>query len=452
MSKERRFSFQSELPVPVNEAFAWHLRKGALERLLPPWLKVDFLAPPSLPNEEGGRVALKIKRGFFSFKWILEHRRFIPLQEFSDVQVQGPFQHYSHRHHFKPIDSQSCQLSDEITWSWFLPIYRRVERKFAHFFSWRREILQADLKVMACFSQEPKRILLSGASGFIGSKLKVFLQLCGHEVVRLVRHPDAKAEDAIYWDPLHGNFSKEDFEGFDAVIHLAGAGIFEGRWTKKRKEQMFLSRCRDTWLLSQVLCRLYRPPVTMVCASAIGFYGNRGTEELTEESKQGKGFLAELCGHWEKATEAIESRGTRVVHARFGLVLGAQGGMLKNILLPFRLGLGGKMGSGQQMMSWIGIDDLLGGIYHALMKEEISGPLNLVAPLPVSQEEFVKILAKKLRRPAFCHLPAWVLKGIFGEMAEETVLSGQKVKPEKLLQTGYEFRYPNLEKALEFVI
>lgn len=450
---DSQFTFQSELPVPVEEAFAWHLRKGAIERLLPPWLNVSFPVPPARPDEEGGRVEIKIKRGLFRIQWILEHQNFIPNQEFSDVQIRGPFRRYRHRHHFLSIDPITAKLSDEIAFTLPLAFLNsKVEKELARYFTWRQTILRDDLKTMDRYSREPKRILLSGASGFIGSQLRVFLQLCGHEVLRLVRRKGDIAEDTVHWDPAHGDFQKEHFEGFDAVIHLAGAGIAQGRWSKYKKEQFFLSRCRDTWLLSQVLCRLYRPPKTVISASAIGFYGNRGEEELSEQSAQGHGFLADLCGKWEQATESIENRGTRVVHARFGVVLGAKGGVLKRMLPAFRLGLGGKMGSGDQMISWIGIDDLLGGIYHALMNEGLNGPVNLVAPQPVPQAEFAGILAKKLRRPAFCHLPAWVLKMALGEMAEEMILSGQKVKPEKLLQTGYEFRYPDLQKALDFVV
>ncbi len=289
------------------------------------------------------------------------------------------------------------------------------------------------------------RILLSGSSGLIGSALKNFLQHAGYEVVRLVRNKEEVPGGAIYWDPIHGLFQKEDFEGFDAVIHLAGSNIAKGRWTKKRKEQIFLSRCRDTWLLSHVLCRLYKPPITLIAASAVGFYGDRGDEELTEESPQGTGFLADLCGKWEKGTEAIENRGTRVVHARFGAVLSGEGGALKKILTPIRLGVGGKMGSGKQWVSWIGIDDVLGACDHCLTREELTGPVNFTTPEPVTQEEFVKTLAKNAHRPAFCHLPSWMVKALFGEMGKEVILSSQKVKPEKLLKTGYTFRHPDLQ-------
>ena len=296
------------------------------------------------------------------------------------------------------------------------------------------------------------RILLSGSSGLIGSEFNRFLQNAGHQVVRLVRNKEELSSGAIHWDPIHGAVQKEDFEGFDAVVHLAGSNIGQGRWTKKKKEQIFLSRCRDTWLLSHVLCRLYSPPKTLVSASAVGFYGDRGEEELTEDSSQGRGFLADLCGKWEKATETIENRGTRVVHARFGAVLSDKGGILKKLLKPMRWGVGGVLGPGDQWVSWISLDDLLGACYHCLIEEELSGAVNCVAPSPVTQCELVHILAKSIHRPAFFPLPSWLLKAIFGDMAKELILSSQKVKPAKLLNSRYVFHTPDLQSALKLAL
>jgi uncharacterized protein (TIGR01777 family) len=449
--KVKQFTFQSELPVSAQDVFAWHLRKGALERLIPPWIKSELLFPPGSPAEEGSQAGLKIKWGPFAFRWILEHRNCIQDQEFSDIQLRGPFLHYRHRHRFIKIDPISSKLSEEIEYSFPL-MHRIVQNLFSRYFSWRHAIIRGDLKLIDHYERKPLRILLSGSSGLIGSNLKNFLQLAGHEVVRLVRRKEEVGIDAIYWDPVHDVVQKEDFEGFDAVIHLAGTGIAEGRWSKKKKEEIFLSRCRDTWLLSHILCRLYRPPKTLLCASGVGFYGNRGDEELTEESIRGNGFLAELCEKWEKGTEAIENRGTRVVHARFGAVLSAKGGMLEKILGPMRWGLGGKLGTGEQWVSWIGIDDLLGACYHCLMKNELSGAVNCVAPSPMTQVELVETVAKRIGRPAFCHLPSWFVKAAFGEMGEELLLSGQRVKPTKLLETGYVFRYPDLQTALAYTI
>jgi uncharacterized protein (TIGR01777 family) len=448
---DRYFTFQSEIPVSAEEAYAWHLGPGALKRMLPPWLDAHFLFPPARPDQEGGKVGLRLKWGPLSKNWILVHKNCLPNQEFSDVQVEGPFRQYLHRHHFVSDGMLSSRLIDEITYS--IPFFSKIiEKELTRYFSWRHRILKDDLATLDRYPKTPLRILLSGSSGFIGSQLVDFLSLAGHEVIRLVREKNKRAKDAIFWDPGHGEVNKEDFEGFDAIIHLAGSGIANKRWTKKNKEQLFLSRCRDTWLLSQILCRLHRPPRTLICASAIGYYGDRKEEELTEESSRGEGFLADLCEKWEKATDAIENRGTRVVHARFGAVLGAKGGMLRKMLGPFRWGMGGRIGSGRQIVSWIGIDDLLGAITHCLMKEEISGPVNLVAPQPVTQAEFTRLLAKKVHRPAFCHVPATFLKLVLGEMANELLLSSQKVKPQKLLETGYPFRYPDLKTALDFVM
>jgi uncharacterized protein (TIGR01777 family) len=450
---DRQYTFQSELPVSAEEAFAWHLRKGALERMLPPWMRVSFLFPPATPDQVGEEVGLRLKWGPFSVKWIFAHKDCIPNQEFSDLQIEGPFHSYQHRHRFLANGPLSVKLVDEISYALPFPfLSKKIEKEFARLFSWRHVILKHDLMTINSYPREPMKILLSGSSGFIGSSLKIFLRLAGHEVVRLVRNKGELAGDAIFWDPTQGEMKKEEFEGFDAVIHLAGAGIAKSRWTNKHKEQFFLSRCRDTWLLSQILCRLYKPPRTVICASAVGFYGDRGEEELTEESGKGEGYLADLCQKWERSTEAIESRGTRVVHARFGAVLGAKGGMLHKMLGPFRWGLGGKMGSGRQMVSWIGIDDLLGSVYHCLMRPEISGPVNIVAKEAVTQAEFTRLLAKKVGRPTFCDLPAPILKCVFGEMAKELILLSQNVKPRKLLETGYCFRYPDLRTALDFVM
>jgi uncharacterized protein (TIGR01777 family) len=289
------------------------------------------------------------------------------------------------------------------------------------------------------------RILLSGSHGLIGSHLLSFLKTAQHEVIRLAR---TQEKGSIYWDPTRDHFQKEGFEGFDAVVHLAGENIGEGRWTQTKKERLFVSRCRDTWLLSQLLSRLEHPPKTVISASAIGFYGDRKDEILTEKSQKGEGFLSDLSEKWEQATCPIENRGVRVIHPRFGAVLSPSGGMLRKLIPPFKMGLGGRIGSGKQIISWIDIQDVVGALNHILMTDSLSGPVNVVAPNPVSQIEFAQVLANRLHRPALLPLPAWLVKVIFGQMGKELLLASTHVKPEKLLQTGYCFRCSHLSDAI----
>jgi len=439
--------------------------------MLPPWRKVSVLFPPGDPDSapgalvsasgspvsasgspvsDGSQVGLKVQFGPLSSRWILQHQNLSHLG-FSDVQIRGPFKSYRHRHHIVPKGENACVLSEEISYDpylFFLTPF--IDRELSKVFSWRHFILKEDLKLFARYPRQPLRILVSGTHGLIGSHLKILLQTAGHQVVSLKRGQQQRQEDAIFWDPSRGALCKEDFEDFDAVIHLAGESI-GGLWTRRKKNKLFLSRCRDTWLLSQVLCRLYRPPQTMITASAMGFYGNRGEEQLDETSPCGKGFLADLCRKWEQASEAIENRGSRVVHARFGMVLSRKGGALKRMLLPFKLGFGGELGSGEQILSWVGIDDAVGALYHILMEGSLEGPVNVVAPCPVSQKEFAKILAQKIHRPACLRIPAAVLRGMFGEMADEVLLASAHATPMQLMRTGYAFRYPDLQTALDFV-
>ncbi|MBS0620798.1 MAG: TIGR01777 family oxidoreductase [Verrucomicrobia bacterium] len=441
-----KYLAQSEVPVSQAEAFAYHMRKGALERLLPPWTTLTLSSLPGLPTEEGACIPLKWHLGPISGNWILHRTDYQPPEQFCMEQVVGPFQSYTHRHRFLAQDAHSCQMVDEVAFE--TPFFKKqIQKQLAKYFSWRHQRIREDLKCILSHPHRPMRILLSGASGFIGLELKVFLQLAGHQVVPLVRSL-TPPPGSVGWDPENGDFLQEAFEDFDAVIHLAGEGIASHRWTKNQKRRLFQSRCRDTWLLSTILSRALRPPHVVICASAIGYYGDRGNELLTEESGPGKGFLAELCQQWEKSLDPIKSRGVRVVHARLGVVLGRRGGMLKKLLLPFQLGLGGKMGSGRQYMSWIGIDDLVGGLYHLLMTESLSGPFNLVAPEAVTQGEFAKTLAKQLHRPAFFHVPAWVIRCLLGEMGEELILASARVIPKRLLDSGYLFRNPALSQAI----
>lgn len=290
------------------------------------------------------------------------------------------------------------------------------------------------------------KILLSGSNGFVGRALFDYWHSLGHEIIRLVRK-EAKNEGCVGWDPERGLLVKEDFEGYDAVVHLAGEPIATGRWTRAKKEKILYSRTVSTWLLSNVLAQTLHPPKVFISVSAVGFYGNSGEALLDEGSPAGRGFLASVCCEWEKGALAIENRGARVVHPRFGMVIGP-GGALKKMLLPFKLGLGGILGDGRQWISWIELGDLIAAIDHVLQDESLNGPVNFTSPYPVRQKEFAKTLAALIHRPSFFNLPAWFLKIFFGEMAEETLLSSTRAEPKKLLDSGFSFAYPRIKDAL----
>jgi uncharacterized protein len=292
------------------------------------------------------------------------------------------------------------------------------------------------------------KILVTGARGLIGSALVPFLAAHGHEVSCVSR--SAKDASALRWDPEQGTI--DALEGFDAVVHLAGESIAAGRWSARQKARILDSRVKGTRLIAETLARLRRPAQVLLSASAVGYYGDRGDEILREESASGQGFLSEVCRAWEQATEAAEKAGLRVVRFRIGMVLSARGGALAKMLLPFKAGLGGAIGSGRQWMSWIAIDDLIGAIHHCLANASLRGAVNAVAPNPVTNREFTRALGRALGRPTLFPMPAFVARLAFGEMANELLLAGQRVEPVRLLASGYRFQFPALEGALEHAL
>lgn len=296
------------------------------------------------------------------------------------------------------------------------------------------------------------KILISGSSGLIGSVLVKSLTHQGHEIYRLVRSQSDEGPNAIYWNPLHKEINSKYLEGFDTIIHLAGENIAGRRWTEKRKQLIRDSRVLGTRFLCQQLTALKKPPQTLLCASATGYYGDRGDQILDESSTVGAGFLASLCEEWERATEPTEKKGIRVVHLRFGVILSPKGGALKSMLLPFRLGLGGVVGDGQQYMSWIALDDVVSAISHIMKQEDLKGPINLTTPNPVTNETFTKTLGKILKRPTLLPFPAGIARLALGEMAQELLLTSTRVLPKKLYASGYQFQFSNLEKTLKALL
>lgn len=296
------------------------------------------------------------------------------------------------------------------------------------------------------------QVAITGSSGLIGTELRRALSMSGHDVLRIVRGGPA-ASDTARWDPASGAIEGAALEGIDAVVHLAGESIGGGRWTESQKAKILDSRVQGTGLLASTLAGLQDPPKVLVSGSAVGVYGDRGGETLTEESSTGDGFLAEVVRQWEEAAGPAERAGIRVPRIRTGIVLSRHGGALQKMLLPFKLGLGGRLGSGKQYWSWISIHDEVAAIMHVIESEDLTGPVNLTAPAPATQIEFARTLARVLGRPAILPTPSFGLRALYGsEMVEETLTGGQRVLPQKLEASGYHFLHRDLEQALRAVV
>ena len=296
------------------------------------------------------------------------------------------------------------------------------------------------------------RVAVSGTRGLIGAEVVSALSAAGIEVVRLVRRDPAPGEAAVRWDPGKGIADPAGLGGLTAVVHLAGENIAAGRWNAARKAAIRESRVEGTRRLCDALADLPEPPKTLVCASAIGYYGDRGDDVLTEESPAGTGFLPEVCREWEAATGPAGRKGIRVVLLRIGVVLTPKGGALSRMLPPFRMGFGGVLGSGKQYVSWVALDDLPGVVLHVLSNGDLRGPVNAVSPNPVTNREFTEALGRALSRPTPVPVPAFALRLTVGEMADALLLASARVYPRRLEETGYRFRFPELHGALRHLL
>lgn len=294
------------------------------------------------------------------------------------------------------------------------------------------------------------KVAVTGSSGLIGSSLVSYLSKKDVTVSSILR--ENPEDNEISWKPEGRDWDSAFSGGIDGIVHLAGENIASGRWTKVKKEKIRSSRIEGTKRLCEHILKLPNPPSVFVCASAVGYYGNRGMEFLNEGSSRGSGFLPDVCLGWEEAAESVSKAGIRVVNVRFGVVLSKDGGALAKMLTPFKMGMGGKIGSGTQYMSWIAIDDVTGAIYHTLVTDSLKGPVNVTAPNPVTNKEFTNTLGTVLNRPAIMPMPAFAARLAFGEMANDLLLASTKVAPKKLSDSGYQFQYPELENALKHIL
>jgi uncharacterized protein len=451
------FNHRSRIAAPADEVFRWHERPGAFERLAPPWQQIDVTERTG-GIQTGDRVTIRQSLGPLKISWRLEHRDYIEGRQFRDCQLSGPFRSWTHTHTIEPDGPDHCFLQDRIEYE--LPAGALgqliaggfVQRQLARLFAYRHAVTAADLAAHRLYSGvSSMQVAISGASGLIGSALAPFLTTGGHQVRKIVRG-QAKSADDISWDPSAGKIDAARLAGCEAIINLAGEGIASRRWTAAQKEKIRTSRVESTTLLARALAGLNPRPRVFVCASAIGFYGDRGDEALDEASRPGAGFLPEVCQQWEAATEPASDAGIRVVRVRFGIVLSPAGGALAKMLPPFRLGAGGRLGDGRQWMSWIALDDIVGAIHHLVMQDHPTGAVNAVAPHPATNLEFTKTLGRVLHRPTIFPMPAPIVRGVFGEMGDALLLASARVHPARLLESGYAFRYPELEPALRHLL
>jgi len=456
MSHTQVFVKRSRIEASHRRVYDWHARPGALERLTPPWENVRIVERTG-GLEDGGRVTLELRVGPKTVRWVAEHEDYESGRFFVDLQLSGPFKYWKHTHTMHDASNGACTLEDRVEYQ--LPggalgrwlTHDPVQNKLENLFAYRHDVTRHDLVMAQRFADSsPMRILVSGASGFIGSALLPLLTTAGHQVAPLVR-PGRDATDGVRWDPQTGKLGGNT-AGAQAVVHLAADNIGQGRWTAAKKQRIRDSRVQSTRKLCEALAQLDPRPHTLIAASALGYYGHRGEEWLDERSTPGDGFLAEVCQAWEQATQPAREAGIRVVNLRIGIVLSSRGGALQRMLLPFKCGLGGPIGNGRQYYSWISIDDVIGAIYHALMCDELSGPVNAMSPQPVTMREFAKTLGRVLRRPAIAAMPAFAARLAFGDMADAALLASARVRPMMLMQCGYAFRHERLKVALRHVL
>ena len=452
------FVHKAKFDANKKQIWDWYNSDGAFRRIMPEWEGIQPINAGRLVD--GEETIFKVKMGPLRQKWVARHHSVVPGESFADRMIKGPFGAWNHHHEFESNSGKETSIIDNVEYKLPLHIFTgwsagfTVLPRMKQMFEFRSVRVANDLKQIQATAELPRqRILVSGSTGMIGLQLCAFLEAAGHDVHRLLRPTtklpsDVDSSKVVKWNDLTGEVLEGDMNGFASIIHLAGAGIGDKRWSKKRLKLIRDSRIIPTQNLAKIVAGLENPPKKLLCSSAIGFYGNRGTEVLDENSSAGNDMLSDLCKDWENSSNVAKDAGIKVIHVRTGIVMSPLGGALAKLLLPAKMGAGGPVGGGKQMQSWISLDDEIYAIHHLMMKEDSEGAYNLTAPNPVSQKQFAKTLGKVLRRPAFAPLPGFVIKILFGQMGKKLVLEGQDVRPNRLLESGYEFTHSELESCL----
>jgi uncharacterized protein (TIGR01777 family) len=456
---DQRLTRRSEVAVSVEELFAWHERPGAFERLTPPWEATEVVRTDG-SLQAGAQVVLRTRlAGPIAPSWVAEHVEYDPPNAFRDVQRRGPFALWDHTHRFEALGPNRSALIDEVRYR--LPLGalgeavagRIVRARLERMFDYRHRTTIADLQTHArTKGSATMHIAVTGSTGLLGNALVAFLRTGGHTVTRITRSGPTAA-DELRWDIDRGEIDVAGLRGVDSVVHLAGEGIAEKRWTDEQKRRILTSRTEGTRLIAETLAAMDDGPRVLVSASAVGIYGERGDEVLTEDSGPGQGFLPDVVKAWEAAADPARAAGIRVVHPRIGIVQTPDGGALGKVLPLFRAGIGGKLGSGGQYWSWVSRDDVIGLIQFALTDGDLEGPVNAVAPNPVTNAEYTKVLGCVLKRPTVLPVPRFAPGILLGaELAENLVFTSARILPARAEKAGYSFKHTTLEACLRDIL
>ncbi len=459
------FTLRSPMPVSADELYAWHGRPLAFQRLQPPWENTTVVKQSGAFGTEGFLITMRTSLlGPVKGTWLAEAYDFQPGRQFQDRELHGPFAFWNHTHKFIPDGVNASFLEEHIEYRLPFGLPGRlftsgmVRKRLAAVFAYRHALTASDLRRHNLFRDKPRlTVAVTGSRGMIGSDLVPFLTSGGHKVIRLLTGnatpPFDDGTKWVSWKP-DAKVDLSALEGVDAVIHLAGDNVAEGRWNAAKKQRILDSRSGPTRNIAEAIAAIPadRRPKVFVCASAVGFYGNRGEEELTEASSTGTGFFPEVVRVWEDACAPAREAGVRIVNLRIGVALSLKGGALGKQLFAFKMGVGAVLGGGKQWQPWITVNDIVGMIHHALYTDDLNGPLNAVAPNPVTNREFTKTLGRVLRRPAFFWLPRFALRAAFGQVADEALLASMKAKPATALASGFRFEHAELEPALRFLL
>ena len=447
------FEWRSVMPAPADEVFAYHARPGAFRRLAPPWQKLEIVEDSG--DVTSGRVVFDVSFGPIKRRWVAEMGSAVPGRQFVDRQVEGPFASWEHVHRFVPLDERTSELIDHVEYS--LPAGGLTDivgegpagRTLSRLFRFRHERTRLDLERHARWADEPRlKVAIGGASGLIGTQLADYLTTAGHTVIRLVRNKESRPGE-VPWDPSTGALYHGALEGMDAIVNTSGVSL-NGVWTPGRKKAIVDSRVRPTRTLAEAIARMDAPPSVFISVSAVGAYGSRGGEAITEQTPLGTGFLADVCRAWEAAATPVQAAGVRLVTPRQGIVITAAGGALAAMLPVFKAGLGGRLGDGSQYWSWVAMDDLLAAFEWAMHDEGLEGVMNVTAPEPLTNREVTQVLAHVLRRPAKFAAPEFVLRHGLGGMGDEMLLASQRAVPASLKERGFRFVFADLERALRY--